>query len=76
MGGGGKKAPSSCNLLHIYNNNETWHSYTFSKENPKRYMNHDTHPLISADISIFYRKSVNFAIPRNTDIDCILKIIN
>ena len=34
-------------------------------------MNHVTHPLNSADI-IFHRKSVNFAISRNTDIDCIL----
>ena len=31
-----------------------------------------TQPLSSPDISIFYRKSVNFAISRNTDIDCIL----
>ena len=30
-------------------------------------MNHVTHPLSSADISIFYQKSANFAIPRNTD---------
>ena len=35
-------------------------------------MNHLTQPLSSADISIFKRKSVNFAISRNTDIDCIL----
>ena len=26
-----------------------------------------------ADIIIFHRKSQNFPIPRNTDIDCILK---
>ena len=30
-----------------------------------------THPLSSADISIFHRKSRNFTISRNTDIDCI-----
>ena len=31
-----------------------------------------THPLNSADISIFHRKSANFAISRNTGIDYIL----
>ena len=31
-----------------------------------------THPLSSADISIFHRKLANFAISRNTDIDFIL----
>ena len=30
-------------------------------------MNHLTHHLGSADISIFYQKSANFAISRNTD---------
>ena len=35
-------------------------------------MNHVTHPLTSADISIFYRKSANFVTSRNTDIDFIL----
>ena len=38
----------------------------------KKYMDHVTHPLNSADISIFHRKSANFVISRNTDIDCIL----
>ena len=35
-------------------------------------MNHVTHPLSSADISIFHWKSVYFAVSRNTDIDSIL----
>ena len=35
-------------------------------------MNYVTHPLRSADISIFHRKSANVAISRNTDVDCIL----
>ena len=35
-------------------------------------MNHVTYPLSFADISIFHRKSADFAISRNTDIDCIL----
>ena len=33
----------------------------------KNYTNHVTHPLCSAEISIFYRKSANFAMSRNTD---------
>ena len=37
----------------------------------KKYINHLTHQLSSADISIFHRKLANFAIPRNTDVDCI-----
>ena len=32
-------------------------------------MNHVTHPLTSTDIAFFHRKSVDFAISRNTDID-------
>ena len=35
-------------------------------------MNHVTHPLSSADIAFFHRKSTNLAMSRNTDIDCIL----
>ena len=35
-------------------------------------MKHVTYPLSSADIGIFHRKSTNFAISKNTDIDCIL----
>ena len=35
-------------------------------------MNYVTHPLNSADISIFHRKSANFAILENTNIDYIL----
>ena len=35
-------------------------------------MNHMTHHLSSADISIFYWKSTNIPISRNADGDCIL----
>ena len=38
----------------------------------QKYMNQMVHHLSSADISNFRRKSENFAISRNTDIDCIL----
>ena len=46
---GGQKGPFS-NLSHISCNDETWQSYSLPKEKPK---NHVTHPLNSADISIF-----------------------
>ena len=38
----------------------------------KKKVNHMTHLLSSADIRFFRRKSVNFAISKNTDIDGIL----
>ena len=38
-------------------------------------MNHGAHPLVSAEISIFNRKSANFAISEKTDIDCIIHIL-
>ena len=38
----------------------------------QKYMNHVTHSLNGAYISIFHRKSANFGISENTDIDCIL----
>ena len=38
----------------------------------QKYMNHVTHHLSSAGISIFQRKSENFAMSRNTDMNCIL----
>ena len=42
-----------------------------TERRPKKYMNHATHPLSPADISIFHRKSANFAISEKTDINCI-----
>ena len=38
----------------------------------QKYMNHVTHPLSCSNVNIFHWKSANFAIPENTDIDCIL----
>ena len=35
-------------------------------------MNHSTHPISSADISIFSVEISKFAILTNTDIDCIV----
>ena len=43
----------------------------YLKKIQKIYELRDTH-FESPDISIFYRKSENFPLPRNTDIDCIL----
>ena len=43
-------------LPKIYHNDETWHSYTLPKKdpkNPKKYMNRVTHPLSSAGTRIF-----------------------
>ena len=50
------------NLAQLY---LTWGS-------SKKCINHVTHPLGSADISIFHRKSANFATSRNPHIDWIL----
>ena len=70
---GEQKAPHpSYNLSHISYNDEAWHSYTLPKEDPKNDINDVTHALTSADISIFFEKSLNFATLRNTAIDCIL----
>ena len=54
-----------------------WHSSTLAqfyltKGRSKKYTNHVTHSLSFADISIFLRKSANFATSRNTRIDWIL----
>ena len=51
-----------------------WRSNTLPKDDLKIYINHMTHPLNSADISIFRRKSATFAISlwRNADIDYFL----
>ena len=72
MGRGSKKAPPSLKFItHIL---QWWNlaQLYLTQRRSKKYMNHVTHPLSSADISIFHRKSANFAISRNADIDCIL----
>ena len=72
-GGGGerKKAPSLKSVTHILQCSNLAQLY-FTQRRFKKYLNHVTHPLSSADIRIFHRKSANFAVSRNTDIDCIL----
>ena len=64
--------PPSKNLSYISYNDETWHSYTLPKEDPKNiWITWHTRwvLLISA---FFHRRSANFAISRNSDVDCIL----
>ena len=51
-GGGAKRLPLP-KICHAYPTMMKHGSYTSPKEDPKKYMNHVTHPLISADISIF-----------------------
>ena len=46
-------------------------NYILTEESPKNLKNHVTHPLSSADISIFSPEIASFAISRNKDIDCI-----
>ena len=52
IGGGGKKASSIKSVTMISYNDETWQLY-FSQRRFRKYMNHVTHPLSSADINIF-----------------------
>lgn len=48
-------------LSHISYNDETWHNYSFPRED------HMTQPLSSADISTFLQETCNFCYT-----DCIL----
>ena len=48
-------------------------SYTLHKENPKRFESRGKRLEFYGHQNFFHGKSANFAISRNTDIDCILK---
>ena len=50
------------NLLHISYNDETWHSYTLPKNNPKNIWTTWHNPWVPLTSAIFHRKSANFAI--------------
>ena len=65
-----KGPPSLKSATHIL---QWWNlaQLYLTQRRSKKYMNHVTHSLRSADIIIFHRKSANFAISRNNDIDCI-----
>ena len=70
MGGARAPLPKICHTYPIMMNDIA--QLYLTQRRSKKYLNHMAHPLSSADISIFYRKSANFAISRNTDIDFIL----
>ena len=67
---GGKKAHLL--QLHISHNDGTWHSYTLSKEDPENIWITWHSPWVLLTSAFFHRKSANFAISRNTDLDCVL----
>ena len=71
-GGGGKKAPPALKPVTHACNYETWHSYISSKEDPKNIWITWHTPWVLLTSAFFHRKSVNFAILRNTDKDCTL----
>ena len=59
-GWGGAKRPPTWNLLHVFHNHETWHSYTLPKGDQKhrKHINHVTQPFcgnwfLSPEISKF-----------------------
>ena len=58
-------------LSHISYNDETWHSYTLLKEDPKNISTTWQTPWFLLTSAFFQRKSANFVISRNTDIDWI-----
>ena len=59
------------NPLHISHNDETWRNYILPKVLPEKMwiMKHILWVLLIS--AFFHRKSANFAISKNTDIDCI-----
>ena len=58
-------------MTYISYNDDTWHSFTLPKEDLKNiYITwHTTWVLLAS--AFFHWKSANFAIPRNTGIDCV-----
>ena len=64
--GGAKRPPSVKSVhikikLHISYNHENWHNYTLPcLKKIKKYINHLTHPLVSADMGIFSAEIGNF----------------
>ena len=59
-------------LSHISYNDETWHSCTLPKEDPENIWITRQTCLLLLTSAFFQRKSANFVISRNTDMDCIL----
>ena len=76
-GGGGKKGPLSLKLVTHLTNDETWHSYTLPKEDPKNiWITWHTLWVFLLVPACFHRKSAYFAISRYKDVGCILYIIS
>ena len=71
MAGGQKGPPSLRSVTHI---RQWWKlaQLYLTRRRSKKYMNHVTHPWVLLTSAFFHQKSANFAISRNTDIDCIL----
>ena len=67
----GLKRPSLTKICHTYPTMMKLGNYTLPKEDPKIWIMWHT-PWILCRSGFFHRKSANFAISRNTDIDCIL----
>ena len=68
--GGGAKKPFS-KICHTYPTVMKLGIIMPYLKKIKKYLNHVTFPLSSADSAFFHRKSANFAISRNTDTDSI-----
>ena len=59
-------------MFYISYNDDTWHSFTLPKEDPKNINKSLDTPLgFSAGIAFFHWKSPNFAVPWKIGIDCI-----
>ena len=69
--GGGKMTPF-LTILHTYPAMANLGTVITYLKKIKKIINHVTHPLGSAYIAFFQRKSAAFAISRNTGINCIL----
>ena len=71
-GRGAKMPPPSPKLSHLSYNDEIWHSCTLPKGDPKKIWITWYTPSVLLVSATFHRKSANFAISRNIEIDCIL----
>ena len=61
--GGGLKRPPLPKISHTYSTMMKLGTVIPYLRRSKKYMNHLSHPLTSADISIFDRKPANFELP-------------
>ena len=66
-----KAPPPLKTVTHILND-WIWHNYTLPKEDPENIWIACHTPWILLKSAFFHRKSVDFTISRNIDIDCIL----